>query len=68
MMLKSLAEFLYEFYLKLDRRFILLMFFLNLPATLITLNVTKIEFNDIRHLFLYVFYVGAQKNFLNISC
>ena len=56
-MLKSLAEFLYEFYLKLDRRFILLMFFLNLPAALITLNVTKIEFNDIRHLFLYVFYV-----------
>ena len=56
-MFQSLSKFLYEFYCKLDRRFILLMFFLNLPAALLTLNVTKIEFNDIRHLFMYIFYV-----------
>lgn len=46
-----------EFYLKLDRRFILLMIFINLPNALATVNVTKLNGTIIRHVIQYAFYV-----------
>lgn len=46
-----------EFYLQLDRRFILLMIILNLPSSMAVFNVPKFDFTTFRHFFLYAFYV-----------
>ena len=46
-----------EFYFNLDRRFILLMIFINLPNALASVNVIKLDGTIIRHVFQYLLYV-----------